>query len=92
MRKALFPIKKLQLLHLQNLHHTDSKIANILNVTSARVCQLRKRFGIPVFTVGRDNYQRNKFIYTVFKESNVSKKELSRKNNLSYKTIIRIIK
>ena len=89
--KKQFPITKSQLLYLQNIHHTDLKISNILNITVARVCQLRKKYGILIFTKGRDNYPRNKFIYTSFKESNTSKLELAKKNNLSIKTIIRII-
>lgn len=92
MRKDLHPIQRHQLLHLQRIHHTDSKIAKALNVTPSRVCQLRKKFDIPVFTIGKDNYKRNKFIYNIFKEQRVSKKELARINNLSYKTVIRIIK
>ena len=86
-----FPVTKSQLFYLQDTYHTDLKISKILNITIARVCQLRKKYGIPIFSKSRDNYARNKFIYIAFKESNMSKSELASKNNLSIKTVKRIV-
>ena len=92
MRKVKYPITKQQLLFLQESYHTDKKISKSLNISVSRVCQLRKFFGIPIFTIGKENHLRNRFIYTSFKENNISKKELSVKCGLSLMTITRIIK
>jgi len=91
MRKVLFKITKRQLVHLQSLHHTDAEIAAVLNLSSTRVYQLRKKFGIPIYTIGKHNRSRNRFIYTSFIENNIPKIELARTYGLSFKTISRII-
>jgi hypothetical protein len=91
MRKVLFKITKRQLVHLQSIHHTDSEIAKVLELSSARVYQLRKEHGIPIYTIGKHNRSRNRFIYTSFTENHIPKRELSKTYKLSFKTISRII-
>lgn len=91
MKHIRIAASRAQIVYLQEVHHTDKKIAQALNLTVARVCQLRKQYGIPVYTVSKDNYRRNRFIYIAYIENKVSKKELADKNGLSIKTITRII-
>jgi Mor family transcriptional regulator len=92
MRNVYFPITQSQLLQLKDIHHTDLKISKILNLSVARVCQLRKKFGISIYPSRKENKIRNKIIYREFKETKILKKNLALKYNLSIMTIIRIIK
>ena len=85
-------ITKQQFIDFQHKYHTDSKLSKVLDLSISRICQLRKFYGIPVYTIKKENRIRDRFIYRMFKENKISKKELAKNNNLSYKTILRIIK
>jgi hypothetical protein len=92
MRNIHFPITQGQMVLLQDKYHTDSKIAKQLNITVSRVCQIRKKYGISLYSINKENKSRNRFINIDFKEAGMSKKELSVKYKLSLMTITRILK
>lgn len=89
--KRKIPISKYQLLYLQNYYHLDSKIAEILNVSVSRVCQLRKKYNIPVFNIEKHNFIRNNFVCELIKENKASKQEIAKTYGISVKTVTRII-
>jgi intein-encoded DNA endonuclease-like protein len=90
-RKQQLTISKSQLIYLQTVHHTDLKIAKILNTSPSRICQIRKIYNIPVYPIKKSKRIRDRFVYRTFKENKISKKDLAKNNKLSYKTILRII-
>jgi len=92
MRNIQFPVTKLQLINLQNTYHTDYKIAKVLNLSIARISQLRKKYNIPIYNIKKDNYKRDRFIYNSFVENKTKIKQLASQNDLSIMTIRRIIK
>lgn len=92
MKKLITPVTAQQMVQLQLNHHTDLKISKVLGVTVARVCQLRKQFGIPIFSAKKDNSSRNRFVYNSVKEGKATKVEIAKANNISVKTVDRIVK
>jgi hypothetical protein len=91
MRAKQLSITKSQFIDLQKMYHTDYKIAKVLDLSVSRVCQIRKHYHISIYPIGKENLFRNKFIYKTFRENKITKKELAKRNYLSYKTITRII-
>jgi len=92
MRKQNIEITKLQLLKLQEMYKTDLIIAKMLNLSVARICQLRKKFGISIITSKSENIKRNNDIYKMFTFNHMSKKDLSKAFNLTQKTIRMVLK
>ena len=74
---------------MQFFYHTDEKIAKNLGVTRQAVCIARKKFNIPKFKDTK--YKRNKIIHNM-KQKGFTGQEISKRMNLSIKTVYRVLK